>query len=42
MFDHVAHLSGAAFGFVYYFIGKDVWTWLRIKLGAQERRVRLD
>jgi rhomboid-like protein len=42
MFDHVAHLAGAAFGFVYYSIGKDVWTWIRIQLGAKERRVRLD
>lgn len=39
MFDHVAHLAGAAFGLVYYAYGKDVWTWLRLKLGAKERKL---
>ena len=42
MFDHVAHLAGAAFGFFYYAVGKDFWTWLRIKLGGQEKRLRFD
>jgi len=36
MFDHVAHLGGALFGVLYYWRGKEFWTWLRIKLGAQE------
>ncbi|WOO78596.1 Presenilins-associated rhomboid-like protein, mitochondrial [Vanrija pseudolonga] len=34
-FDHIAHLSGAAFGLIYYHYGKPAWTWLRIKMGAQ-------
>jgi rhomboid-like protein len=36
MFDHVAHLSGALFGVLYYTYGKEFWTWLRVKLGARE------
>ncbi|WVQ83707.1 hypothetical protein IAT38_005851 [Cryptococcus sp. DSM 104549] len=38
LFDHVAHLSGALFGFVYYACGREVWLWTRRKLGAQERK----
>lgn len=41
MFDHVAHLAGALFGLVYYQVGPQIWTWLRIKLGAEERRLGL-
>ncbi|WRT69961.1 uncharacterized protein IL334_006952 [Kwoniella shivajii] len=37
MFDHVAHLSGALFGFVYYRFGREVWQWTREKLGAVPR-----
>ncbi|KAL5536889.1 hypothetical protein ACEPAF_712 [Sanghuangporus sanghuang] len=29
MFDHWAHLSGAAFGVLYYRYGSDFWNWLR-------------
>ncbi|ODO05509.1 hypothetical protein I350_04560 [Cryptococcus amylolentus CBS 6273] len=38
MFDHVAHLGGALFGFLYYGYGREVWLWTRRKLGAQERK----
>lgn len=41
MFDHVAHLAGALFGLVYYQVGPSLWTWLRVKLGAEERRLGL-
>ncbi|KAK4687659.1 hypothetical protein P7C73_g2468, partial [Tremellales sp. Uapishka_1] len=37
MFDHVAHLAGAAFGMLYYGYGREVWAWTRRKLGARER-----
>ena len=26
VFDHVAHLGGAAFGFVYYLVGPSIWN----------------
>lgn len=39
MFDHVAHLGGAAFGVLYYAYGKEFWTWLRLKLGAGKKVV---
>jgi rhomboid-like protein len=29
----VAHLGGAAFGLIYFQYGREVWTWLRRKLG---------
>ena len=29
VFDHVAHLGGAAFGFVYYFVGPSIWNTCR-------------
>lgn len=29
MFDHVAHLSGALFGFLYYQYGRQVWVRVR-------------
>lgn len=29
VFDHVAHLGGAAFGFVYYFVGPTIWSTCR-------------
>lgn len=28
-FDHIAHLCGAIFGGIYYYVGKDVWYWFR-------------
>lgn len=34
MFDHVAHLSGALFGVVYYQYGKPFFAWLRRQLGS--------
>jgi rhomboid-like protein len=37
MFDHVAHLGGAAFGLLYYEYGRQVWVWLRRQLGGKER-----
>lgn len=27
VFDHVAHLGGAAFGLAYYAVGPTLWTW---------------
>jgi rhomboid-like protein len=41
MFDHVAHLAGALFGLAYYQVGPQFWTWLRVKLGAEERQLGL-
>lgn len=29
MFDHYAHLGGAAFGAMYYMYGPEWWTFLR-------------
>ncbi|KAL5513208.1 hypothetical protein ACEPAH_3606 [Sanghuangporus vaninii] len=37
MFDHWAHLSGAAFGVLYYRYGPDFWNWLR---ASYARRVQ--
>ncbi|OCF30911.1 rhomboid-like protein [Kwoniella heveanensis BCC8398] len=37
MFDHVAHLSGALFGFIYYRWGREAWVYIRRKLGAEPR-----
>jgi hypothetical protein len=39
MFDHVAHLGGAAFGVLYYAYGKEFWTWLRVKMGAGRKAI---
>ena len=38
-FDHVAHLSGAFFGLVYYQFGRQAWDWTRRKLGGRERGI---
>lgn len=38
MFDHVAHLSGAVFGVIYYYFGSEWFYWLRRKLGAEPPR----
>ncbi|WVO17103.1 hypothetical protein L204_104792 [Cryptococcus depauperatus] len=38
LFDHVAHLTGALFGVIYYQYGREVWAWTRKNLGAQERK----
>ncbi|WVR09662.1 hypothetical protein IAU60_006737 [Kwoniella sp. DSM 27419] len=37
MFDHVAHLSGALFGFIYYRWGRETWVWVRQQLGAETK-----
>lgn len=34
MFDHWAHLGGAAFGALYYAYGPQLWTWMRVTNGG--------
>ena len=36
VFDHVAHLGGAAFGFVYYFVGPTIWSTCRGIYGIRQ------
>jgi rhomboid-like protein len=38
MFDHVAHLSGALFGFIYYQYGRQAWAWTRRMVGSEGSR----
>nr|KIR88572.1 rhomboid-like protein [Cryptococcus tetragattii IND107] len=38
LFDHVAHLAGALFGFVYFAYGREIWAGTRRLLGAQGRK----
>ncbi|WWD19890.1 hypothetical protein CI109_104359 [Kwoniella shandongensis] len=39
LFDHVAHLSGALFGFAYYAWGREAWAWTRKQLGGQPKSI---
>ena len=36
-FDHVAHLTGAIFGVIYYGYGRQAWGWVRRQLRVEER-----
>ncbi|KAK8853462.1 hypothetical protein IAR55_004169 [Kwoniella newhampshirensis] len=39
LFDHVAHLSGALFGFAYHACGREAWAWTRKQFGGQPKNI---
>lgn len=38
MFDHVAHLSGAIFGLLYYQYGRQIWVKVRKSIDVTPRQ----
>lgn len=41
IFDHAAHLGGAAFGYLYYYYGNDLWETCKAYIRANRSRFLL-
>ena len=41
IFDHAAHLGGAAFGYFYYFYGNDIWEACKAYIRAARSKYML-